>query len=64
MEFKPWIDFKSDEIPVDAPPCPFCIYWNPKKDYKVYDGKVIYDGVTLCHSEEWHNDFSCYRAKK
>ena len=63
MKFQPWIDFESDESPVDAPPCPYCVYWSPKRQHEAINGRVFFNGVVLCHAKEMERDFSCYRAK-
>jgi len=63
--WKPWDDFKEEpeRLPIEAPPCPECRYWNP---VRIYMG-AQYEGVRLCHcrshSLEMESDFSCFREK-
>lgn len=51
------------KLPIYDPPCRYCDFFNPVIDYTVSGGKLRISGVTICHKDEMHNDFSCYVAK-
>lgn len=62
MNWEPWNTYEKEIeiLPIAAPPCQFCEFWKPQRIYE--DGR--YAGVKLCHADEMHFDFSCYRKIK
>jgi hypothetical protein len=46
-------------IELDGPPCAECFYWQP--GIELLNGN--FDGITLCHAEDMHGDFSCFRER-
>ena len=65
-EWKPWEQFKAtaEVLPIHEPPCPSCHFWNPQRKWTEYLASQQFDGVILCHNEDMHGDFSCYRVRK
>lgn len=67
-KFEPWKDFNASlstldpELPIKAPPCPGCHFWNPRREF--VQGLLQMSGVKLCHAQEMHHDFSCFQNKK
>lgn len=61
--WQPWEDFKSgpEVLPIFGPPCPYCRFWYPVRKFAEYGGGQHFDGVILCHADEQHRDFSCYK---
>mgnify|MGYP000266944733 CR=1 FL=1 len=45
-------------IELDHPPCRDCKYWLPRK-YSDIDGAI--KRVVLCHADEMHFDFTCFK---
>ncbi len=68
MTWKPWDDYKDmiGKIPVNAPPCVSCEYWQPVTEHTHYEGKsgLHFDGIRCCHAVEMQSDFSCYRGEE
>lgn len=71
MEWHPWDitpePVESGPIDVSAPPCVHCKNWRPCANViesSVRPSVRLYDGVRLCHADEQHHDFSCYRPKE
>lgn len=65
MKWEPWETYK-EEVPVlaiDMPPCSDCQYWKPQRIYINLSTGVQFDGVKLCHANDMHNDFSCYKER-
>lgn len=67
--FRPWIEFEADlatlpfELPIAAPPCADCKFWNPRRMFEV-SGETKTSGVRLCHSKQMWQDFSCFRDRE
>mgnify|MGYP001560572136 CR=1 FL=1 len=65
MKFNPWEDLPADApfVNVSAPPCAHCKHWSPQVLFRPTPFGIKSDGVRLCHSEDMHHDFSCYKPK-
>jgi hypothetical protein len=62
--WEPWKTFERDgeSLPIDQPPCPWCKHFNPARKFYQSETGPKFDGVQLCHAEEMHPDFSCFRG--
>ena len=58
---KCFVDIKTPLMP----PCLSCVHWKPQDVFVHLSGKdrVFYDGIQLCHAEDMHSDFSCFRER-
>jgi len=56
----PWEVYKKNQVvlPIYRPPCEACAYWRPIRQYT---SAGAFCGVRLCHGEDMHPDFSCFR---
>lgn len=65
--WKPWEDHKDgkaiDIEGLQAPPCAACTHWNPQRIFRQTPVGFVFDGVALCHAEQF-GDFSCFTARK
>lgn len=43
------------------PPCLRCVHWGP---VALTNTRGSFEGVRLCHAEEWFRDFSCYTPRR
>jgi len=51
-------------IPLKHPPCAGCAHWNPQMMYFEESSGFVPDGVRLCHRNEMHHDFSCFKERE
>lgn len=65
FEWNPWEIYKDESTPLDIlePPCKHCEFWKPIRTYRVLGDDLAFDGVELCHAEQF-GDFSCFRPRK
>ena len=47
-------------LPIEAPPCPTCLYWNPQVTYYATWQGAVPECIKCCHAEQMHHDFSCF----
>ena len=47
-------------LDVTGPPCSDCAHWRPEAKF---DTRWGLDGVRMCHAEEQHRDFSCFKDR-
>ena len=45
---------------VRMPPCIECKHWRPRINIRTFKNNIAFDGITCCHAENMHHDFSCY----
>lgn len=58
--WRPWDEFKKnlDPLPIKEPPCKHCANFYPIAQYGT---EGVFQGVRVCHAEDMHHDFSCFR---
>jgi hypothetical protein len=73
-KWEPWMDHQADssllDIPeITEPPCKNCVHWRPQRVFKSSKQSTAgkgqrFEGVRMCHAEDMHEDFSCFKAKE
>lgn len=70
MNWFPWTECKGDAPqatnngnPISEPPCKVCKHWNPQVTFRNGPEGQIPDGVRLCHAQDMHRDFSCFKVR-
>lgn len=51
------------KIPISQPPCIRCKHWNPQPTFWHTDEGFRLDYMRLCHTDDMHHDFSCFKDK-
>ena len=74
MKWEPWEEFKEvkdnerTELPILAPPCPSCRWWQPRQVayFEAKSRSMVLDSVCLCWIQtsggSMRSDFSCYES--
>ena len=47
--------------PITEPPCKRCRHWKPEVTFRGTPQGQVPDGVRLCHADNMHQDFSCFK---
>jgi hypothetical protein len=65
-KWTPWEDYEKDPeiLDIKRPPCEDCMFWNPQRTYHEGVYKSHFSGLVLCHAENMHKDFSCFKARR
>lgn len=71
MEWSPWENQEQNKPPtaqnqgqtITKPPCEHCKHFKPEIKFAPGPQGQRPNGVTICHANEMHHDFSCYTPK-